>query len=707
MTTPRFLLLLLLSPLAVAAQTEQTYHTNFASRPMYWDWIEEYHDQNVDREFVDGGVRYKKRTDNYNWSLYHVANVPGQPWSVSVVARIYSGNPTSGPGIVIMVPDYRYYFTLGAGGNYWVGRQSIKDNQWITLNTVKNNVYNPPSSLVKLNGMSNKLSISFDGSMYRLAINETVVEEMEGNDNWKPLDVRFTDVGIVACGITDAAFDSFTIKYVQPPIPYVKDAFVGAQKKWMKEFDMPNARYPVIAPNGKQLYYVASYEGTKDDAFYADATSDSTWTMGRSLGTPINNSEPNNVISVSQDGNQLFLYGQYTSTGGFQSHGYSTSHRTVNGWSVPATIASNEQKSTSPTREECLTADRSVMIASREIAGNTNGLKDLYVAFRQPDGSYGQLTNLGVNVNSSANEGMPYLAADGKTLYFGSGANGYGSDDIFVAKRLDDTWTNWSERVNMGPTINTPGWDGYFCIHPSGRWAYMNSHDGYKSGIVRVSLPSDAASRSLLPDPVMIVEGRVLNAKTGAPLSVDIVYTNLETSQQIGTVLSEPTKGEYSIVLNGGRKYGFNAVEKGYFPVSENIDLDTLNEYGVVKRDLYLVPIEQGSVIRLNNLFFDTDKWDLRPESTSELARLVDLLTTNPTMHIEISGHTDDRGTDAHNLTLSKNRANAVLAYLSEKGIQPTRLIAVGHGEKHPKQQGTSDEIRQLNRRVEFTIKSM
>lgn len=690
--------------LAVSQTTQQTYRQEFAEVPPYWQWIDEYHDANIDRQIKDGMVRYTKRTNSYNWSLYQVPHVPGKPWSITSTMSIYSGTGTNGPGVIMMVPDYRFYFGLGADGSYWIGRIHNTKNQWEALNTGRDGKTNSP---VRLNGQPNVLTIQYDGSVYRMSINGTTVEELKSNESWRPLEGRLNEIGIVACGVVDAGFDNFEVTYVQPPIPLHADAFKGAKKFWLKEFDMPNARYPVLAPNGKQLYYVANFNDGKDDIFYADATSDSTWTMGRSVGTPLNNTEPNNVLSVSQDGNQLVVYGTYTNTGAFAGGGYSTTTRTANGWSVPQAITSHQEGGISATREECVTADRSVMIVSREIPGKTKGGKDLYVSFRQADGSYSSLTNLGDMINSEGLEGMPFLAADGKTLYFSSNQDGYGSDDMFVSKRLDDTWTNWTERVNMGPTINTPGWDGYFCIHPSGRWAYMNSSDGYKSGIVRVSLPNNPASRALLPDPVMLIEGRVFNANTKAPLSVKIVYSNLETGDYLGTAISEPKNGDYSIVLNAGRKYGFNAEETGYFPVSENIDLDTLKEFGVVKRDLYLVPINTGSVIRLNNLFFDTDKWDLKHESTAELERLVTLLQQNNTMRIEIRGHTDDRGTDAHNNKLSQNRANAVFAYLTEHGIPQQRLTAKGYGETMPVTVGTTDEIRQQNRRVEFMINSM
>ena len=86
--------------------------------------------------------------------------------------------------------------------------------------------------------------------------------------------------------------------------------------------------------------------------------------------------------------------------------------------------------------------------------------------------------------------------------------------DIVVSKRLDDTWLNWSEPINLGPTINTPGWDAYFSLHPNGKFAYMNTSNGFRAGIFRINFYADEASKELLPEPTVLVKGRVLDAKT-------------------------------------------------------------------------------------------------------------------------------------------------------------------------------------------------
>jgi outer membrane protein OmpA-like peptidoglycan-associated protein len=421
----------------------------------------------------------------------------------------------------------------------------------------------------------------------------------------------------------------------------------------------------------------------------------------------INNVDPNNVISVSQDGNELLIWGKYNTDGSPGGPGFSTTRRTSDAWSLPVMITNDHQANRASSREECLSADRSVMIAAREIDGESNGGKDLYVSFRRADGSYGELINLGEAVNTSGQEGAPYLAADGVTLYFNSTETTYGDADIFVTKRLDDTWRNWSPRINLGPTINTPFWDCYFTIHPSGEYAYMNTSYGANDGIFRLTLPQDAASRKLLPEPVVVVRGRVFNASTKQPLGVDIRYEDLGSGKEIGRAVSAPSDGRYSIVLKGGMNYGFFAEKDGFFPVSDNIELTSLKVFAEVERDLYLEPIVAGAVIRLNNLFFDTDKATIRPESGTELDRLAEMLLAKPTMSVAIEGHTDDRGATQHNAALSQARAEAVRTYLTSKGIDAARLTAKGYGKTKPLTKGTSDLDRQRNRRVEFRIVSL
>jgi len=202
----------------------------------------------------------------------------------------------------------------------------------------------------------------------------------------------------------------------------------------------------------------------------------------------------------------------------------------------------------------------------------------------------------------------------------------------------------------------------------------------------------------------VVVRGRVLNAKTNEPLGASINYEVLSSGKQAGVANSDAIDGSYSIILPSGENYGFLGQSDGFISVSENLDLVNLKEYREINMDLYLVPIEKGQVVRLNNIFFDVDKFTFKKEATPELNRFVKLLTDQSGLRIEISGHTDNTGSADYNMKLSANRAKAVYDYLIKQGIDAGRLAFKGYGLTKPTADNNTADGRQLNRRVEFLI---
>ncbi len=243
----------------------------------------------------------------------------------------------------------------------------------------------------------------------------------------------------------------------------------------------------------------------------------------------------------------------------------------------------------------------------------------------------------------------------------------------------------------------------FFTLDAGGEYAYLTTNlDTYgESDVVRVQLMEREK-----PDPVVMVSGNVYNAKTKQPLSASLIYETLPDGAEAGNGLSSPTDGAFKIVLPYDKNYLIRATADKFFAQSENLNLDSLVKAGFkeIHRDLYLVPIEIGQVVRLNNVFFDFDKWNLRPESFVELDRVVKLLEENPSIEIEMSAHTDSKGSDEYNYTLSDNRAKSVMDYILSKGISSSRIISKGYGESKPVATNDTDDGRQLNRRVEFTI---
>lgn len=467
-----------------------------------------------------------------------------------------------------------------------------------------------------------------------------------------------------------------------------------------------NEIFPVISPDGKTLYvcrdsHPSNTKNSRQDIWYANRSENNTWDTLQNIGFPLNNEMNNAVISVvSADGNTLLVKNTYSNNGSDKNIGLSITKRTSNGWSIPEAVKIINFYNHSLYVGYSLTLDQNYLIISAE-RDDTNGGEDLYVSFKT-DSQYTEPINLGPIVNTSEDDFTPFIAADNTTLYYATeGKDGYGNADIFVTKRLDETWTNWSEPKNLGPKINSSNWDAYYTIPASGEYAYMVSSNNSigKTDILKLKLPQTAK-----PNPVALIYGKVLNAKTNEPIEAEIIYSIMSSDSVIGIAKSDSCNGDYKIILPYNNQYSFMASKKGFFSISDNINISKIEEYIEFERNLYLAPIEKNDIIRLNNVFFDYDSSVLKEDSFFELDRLVKVLTENPNMIIEIGGHTDCDGSDIYNQKLSQNRVDAIVNYLAIRGISIERLSGVGYGESIPIVENINDTNKALNRRVEFKI---
>lgn len=438
------------------------------------------------------------------------------------------------------------------------------------------------------------------------------------------------------------------------------------------------------------------------DAWTSVLDANGKFSAAQPVPAPINNEQNNSVAGITPDGQTLLVLNVYNPDGSMTA-GVSLSRKEGDKWGFPQKVEIKNFYNKNRYGEYNLSASGKIMMMTIQ-RDNGFGSKDIHVSFLQEDGTWSEPKNLGATVNTADSETSSFLAADERTLYYSTnGLPGYGRNDVFVTQRLDDTWENWSEPQNLGPDLNSPGWDAYYTFTADGSYVYFVSGGRNESpDIFRKKLPAGAR-----PDPVVIVKGKVLDAKTKQPLAARIAYQNLATGKNMGHANSNSIDGQYSIVLQSGSNYEFLANAANYYSISDNIDLGKLHEFKEITRDLYLAPIEKGVAIRLNNLFFDFNKAELKKESMGELTRLVTLLQNNPAMKIEIAGHTDNVGTDTYNIPLSMKRAQAVLAFLTGKGIDAARLTAKGYGKAKPIKPGDTEEIRKFNRRVEFTILEM
>lgn len=463
---------------------------------------------------------------------------------------------------------------------------------------------------------------------------------------------------------------------------------------------------PVISSDGKTLYFTREYDPQNigflklQDVWYSKQDSSGHFQPAINIGSPINNEYVNFAIAVSTDGNTLYLGNKYLPNG-FVTNGFSMSKFNGSTWSFPDSLHIDNYYNQKESGSFSFTSDGKAMLLAIKRSGGY-GSSDIHVCFRKPDGTWTEPKNLGSQINSAAEEVSPFLASDGVTLYYSSsGFPGYGEQDMFVSKRLDSTWEHWSEPVNLGPKINTSEWDAYYTLSAKGDYAYFVSSDNSigKEDIFRVTLPKEVK-----PEITLLISGKVLNSKTKEPIAANIEYEILPEGHEAGLARSNELTGDYRIALPAGKKYGFRASASGFASVNEYLDLRDSAKYSELVRDLYLVPLEKGQVVRINNIFFDFGEYNLLNDSFSELNRLVDLLNQNPSMKIEIDGHTDDIGSNEDNLELSRKRAESVLNYLVEHNINRTRLTMKGLGESMPITTNKTEEGRSRNRRVEFKI---
>ncbi|WP_128547271.1 OmpA family protein [Larkinella soli] len=477
---------------------------------------------------------------------------------------------------------------------------------------------------------------------------------------------------------------------------------------------------PMISPDGRTLYFARishpqNTHGNKgsQDIWFSELDQANQWTPARRLASPLNKDEYNCAYSITPDGNTMLIKGAYTA-GNYETRGFSISKRTGTGWSAPQKINIPGYEKLSKGQYDCgyLSADGKVLVMAFSEKKNSRE-DDLYVSFRQKDGSWTKPVDLGPEVNTGGTETTPFLAADGATLYFSSDRpGGSGSNDIYVTRRVDKTWKHWSKPVNLGPAINTDGYDAYYSVSASGEYAYMTTFKNTlgKGDIVRIKLIDDkndkTAPAETRPDPVALVSGKVIDQKTGQPIEARIVYQTLPDGAEAGEATSDPVTGEYKIVLPYGKKYSMRAIAPNFIAEGGNIDLTETKGFQEIKgQELTLVPIEVGRAVRLNNIFFDLGKATLREESFPELDRMVITLNENPKMTIELGGHTDNSGSNEFNLKLSQDRADAVREYFIGKGIEPDRIASKGYGEAKPVATNDSEVGKQANRRVEFVIK--
>ncbi len=489
---------------------------------------------------------------------------------------------------------------------------------------------------------------------------------------------------------------------------------------------------PVINADETYLMFTSSREGTVDNGLdpmdlyyyediYTSLKNVGSWMETQHPGKPLNTEYHDATVWLSPDAQKLIIYR------GDNGGDLLESQLKGEDWSEPIPFGKPINTKYHEASASYSSDQNTLYFVSDRPDGY--GGHDIYSCTKDKKGKWGEPRNLGSDINTEYDELSVFMHPDGKTLYFSSeGHNTMGGLDIF--KSIVENG-KWSKPENMGYPINTTDDDGFLTISGSGIHAYYASFkpDGFgEKDIYMITFLGeekpifDANEDNLLSSTIIpfgvstapaievktseltILKGVVLDDVTRDPIEASIDIIDNVKNIPVTTTSSNKASGKYLVPLPSGLNYGINVHAEGYLFQSENVDIPPAKGYQEIVRDIYLKKVEIGKKIILRNIFFDFDRFTLRPESQAELTRLIDLLKEMPKLKIEISGHTDSYGSAVYNQKLSENRAKAVVEYLIAHGIDSKRLTYMGYGFTQPIATNKTDEGRQLNRRTEFKI---
>ncbi len=455
--------------------------------------------------------------------------------------------------------------------------------------------------------------------------------------------------------------------------------------------------FPCLTIDGKQLAFTRKLNGRNEDFFYSNKTNTGHWGTAKPMEGNVNTEQSEGAQNISQDGQWLVFTGCYRRDG-FGGCDLYISYKTEYGWSEAINLGgkiNSDQWEAQP----CLSPDkREIYFSSRRWGGY--GGSDIYVSRMQANGKWGEPENMGPGINTTADEQCPFIHADNQTLYFTSGFwPGYGDEDLFYVRRQPDG--SWSKPVNLGYPINTIDREGTLFIDSDGKTAYYASDRSDSKG--GLDIYSFELRENVRPNKTLWVKGKVFDKKTNKNLPSAVELIDLSSKQPV-TKIETNSEGEYLITLPVGKDYAFNINRKGYLFYSDNFLLKDKTPDSIYEKNIGLQPLEANASMILKNIFFDVNKFELKPASQAELDILVQLLTENPSVKIEIGGHTDNIGKPSDNLTLSNNRAKAVVNYLVSKNIPVQRLLAKGYGETKPIADNKTEEGKAQNRRTEMKV---
>ncbi len=436
----------------------------------------------------------------------------------------------------------------------------------------------------------------------------------------------------------------------------------------------------------------------KQEDFFISHRDDSVWNVARNMGSPLNTKFNEGAQSLSADGKTMYFSACNKSDGQGGCDIY-ISEKKNGSWSKPLNLGKPVNTGKWESQPSISPDGQTLYFVSNRKGGL--GKKDIWKSQKNEDDEWKKPVNLGDSINTPEEEMAPFIHMDNQTLYFASaGWLGMGDMDLFMAEKKGDT--AWTSPVNLGYPINTPESEFGMAVSPAGHKAYYASDRKRDSGkdIYMFELPV-----KVQPVATSYMKGNVFDAETNKPLKANFELISMKSGKTIMNSYSREETGSFLVSIPSNHNYILNVSKKGYLFYSDNFKLEGKHEASEpYLKDIPLKPLEAGEKMILRNVFYATDSFKLKPESKVELNKVLKLLDNNSTLQIEISGHTDNVGTDSYNKELSVNRARSVYDYLIEKGIDPDRLTFKGYGEKQPIATNETPEGRAKNRRTEIKV---
>jgi len=435
----------------------------------------------------------------------------------------------------------------------------------------------------------------------------------------------------------------------------------------------------------------------QEDLFFSTKDEKGNWTKSVTMGDNINTQKNEGSQTISVDG-RLLIFTSCKRTDAIGHCDLYFSERDSSGWRTPVNMA-KPVNSVAWEAQPCLSSDGVTLFFVSNRPGGKGGM-DIWKSVLSESGTWGEPVNLGDSINTPGDEMSPFMHPDNNTLYFSSNGHiGMGGQDIFMARRSGD---GWHRPINLGYPINTFNDESGLIVNARGNLALFASDRNPKKCR---DLFAFALDKEFRPVVVSYVKGVVKDSDSNQEIRADFELSDLETSEIVAKTSSVKGTGEYLMCLPTDRDYGLNISKKGYLFHSENFSLknagDSLEPINV---DISLQTIKVGRKEVLRNVFFNVDSYELSHQSKAELRNLIKFLNQNPEVVIEIGGHTDITGNEAHNDSLSESRARVVYQHLIDNGIGKERLSYKGYSSTMPVTTNDSDTGRALNRRTEFKV---